>query len=224
MSDSNSVMRCRPAGAGKQCAAAFVDCGFVLLCGVIAALLGHNIPVTFLVMLESVAVLAIGEGSRGLTPGNMMFGLRTVRVEGMRDVTAGTLPAGMGRILVKYCVLIGSTLALVIGLIAVICSPLFAKDDLHQGWADRLASLGCVDIHQRVEALEEQPVVSRQIPPVPMPRMQPTPPVPLPKQWRTCPNRFPCQRQNRFLLYTCLRESRCIRFGQRLNNRRPRCQ
>lgn len=71
MSDSNSVMRCRPAGAGKQCAAAFVDCGFVLLCGVIAALLGHNIPVTFLVMLESVAVLAIGEGSRGLTPGNM---------------------------------------------------------------------------------------------------------------------------------------------------------
>lgn len=168
MSDSNSVMRCRPAGAGKQCAAAFVDCGFVLLCGVIAALLGHNIPVTFLVMLESVAVLAIGEGSRGLTPGNMMFGLRTVRVEGMRDVTAGTLPAGMGRILVKYCVLIGSTLALVIGLIAVICSPLFAKDDLHQGWADRLASLGCVDIHQRVEALEEQPVVSRQIPPVPM--------------------------------------------------------
>ena len=92
MSDSNSVMRCRPAGAGKQCAAAFVDCGFVLLCGVIAALLGHNIPVTFLVMLESVAVLAIGEGSRGLTPGNMMFGLRTVRVEGMRDVTAGTLP------------------------------------------------------------------------------------------------------------------------------------
>lgn len=89
MSDSNSVMRCRPAGAGKQCAAAFVDCGFVLLCGVIAALLGHNIPVTFLVMLESVAVLAIGEGSRGLTPGNMMFGLRTVRVEGMRDVTAG---------------------------------------------------------------------------------------------------------------------------------------
>lgn len=80
MSDSNSAMRCRPAGAGKQCAAAFVDCGFVLLCGVIAALLGHNIPVTFLVMLESVAVLAIGEGSRGLTPGNMMFGLRTVCV------------------------------------------------------------------------------------------------------------------------------------------------
>ena len=208
----------------KTRAAAFVDCGFVLLCGVIAALLGHNIPVTSLMMLESVAVLAIGEGSRGLTPGNMMFGLRTVRVEGMRDVTAGTLPAGMGRILVKYCVLIGSTLALVIGLIAVICSPLFAKDDLHQGWADRLASLGCVDIHQRVEALRNNRSYRGKFLRFPCLGCSPLIPCLFPKQWRPCPNRFPCQRQNRFLLYPCLQESRCIRFGQRLNNRRPRCQ
>lgn len=208
----------------KQCAAAFVDCGFVLLCGVIAALLGHNIPVTFLVMLESVAVLAIGEGSRGLTPGNMMFGLRTVRVEGMRDVTAGTLPAGMGRILVKYCVLIGSTLALVIGLIAVIahrCSPrMICIRDGQTDWHLWDASI-FINVLRRWRNNRSYRGKFLRFPCL---GCSPLLPCLFPKQWRTCPNRFPCQRQNRFLLYPCLRKSRCIRFGQRLNNRRPRCQ
>ena len=85
-----------------------------------------------MIALEAVAVLAVGEGSRGITPGNMMLGLRTIRVEGMHDATAGVLPAGMGRILIKYCMLIASLLAAFVGLPIVMCSPLFSGNDLNQ--------------------------------------------------------------------------------------------
>ena len=150
MATPTPVTRFRPADAVRQCEASFIDLGFVLLCAGAAALIGRNVTVTAMVAFEAVIVLAVAEGSRGLTPGNMMLGLRTVRAEGMHDAAAGVLPAGMGRILIKYCTLIASLLAVFVGLPIVICSPLFVRNDLNQGWANGLASLASVDIHQPI--------------------------------------------------------------------------
>ena len=150
MTASTPITRFRPADAARQCEASFIDLGFVVACAGVAALISHDITVTAMIALEAVAVLAVGEGSRGITPGNMMLGLRTVRVEGMHDATAGVLPAGMGRILIKYCMLIASLLAAFVGLPIVMCSPLFSGNDLNQGWANRLASLASVDIRQPI--------------------------------------------------------------------------
>ena len=150
MTASTLITRFRPADAARQCEASFIDLGFVVACAGVAALISHDITVTAMIALEAVAVLAVGEGSRGITPGNMMLGLRTVRVEGMHDATAGVLPAGMGRILIKYCMLIASLLAAFVGLPIVMCSPLFSGNDLNQGWANRLASLASVDIRQPI--------------------------------------------------------------------------
>ena len=140
MTASTPITRFRPADAARQCEASFIDLGFVVACAGVAALISHDITVTAMIALEAVAVLAVGEGSRGITPGNMMLGLRTVRVEGMHDATAGVLPAGMGRILIKYCMLIASLLAAFVGLPIVMCSPLFSGNDLNQGWANRSIS------------------------------------------------------------------------------------
>lgn len=148
MAVPNSTTYFRPAAAAKQCAASCIDMGFVALCAVIAAIVGNMATVTFMVALEAVIALAVGEGSRGVTPGNLMLGLRTIRVEGARDAAAGVLPAGMRRIVVKYCLFIASVLGAIVGLVLTICSPLFDHGDLNQGWANKLASLASVDIRQ----------------------------------------------------------------------------
>lgn len=152
-----SDTRFRPADAARQCKASFIDLGFVMVCAGITALIGLDIAVTAIVALEAVMVLAVGEGTRGVTPGNMMLGLRTIRVEGMHDATAGVLPAGMGRILIKYCMLVASLLAVFVGLPIVMCSPLFARNDLNQGWANGFASLASVDIRTPIAAQGRMP-------------------------------------------------------------------
>ena len=140
MPDSTSAVVFRAADPIRQCAASFIDMLFVIVCAGIAALLSHDVVVTSMIVLEAVAVLAVAEGSRGVTPGNLMLGLRTIREEGAHDPSKGILPAGMGRILVKYCLLVASMLAMVVGFVLVACSPLFSHDDLNRGWANRLPS------------------------------------------------------------------------------------
>lgn len=156
MPDSTSAVVFRAADPIRQCAASFIDMLFVIVCAGIAALLSHDVVVTSMIVLEAVAVLAVAEGSRGVTPGNLMLGLRTIREEGAHDPSKGILPAGMGRILVKYCLLVASMLAMVVGFVLVACSPLFSHDDLNRGWANRLASLTGVDVRHPIVATAAQ--------------------------------------------------------------------
>lgn len=165
MTDSTSAVVFRAAAPSRQCAASFIDMLFVIVCAGIAALLSHDVVVTSMIVLEAVAVLAVAEGSRGVTPGNLMLGLRTIREEGARDPSKGILPAGMGRILVKYCLLVASMLAVVVGFVLVVCSPLFSHDDLNRGWANRLASLTGVDIrHPAIATTTQEKTVPMKAP------------------------------------------------------------
>jgi len=194
MTVSSSATALTPAAPARQCGASLIDLGFVALCTVAAQLLCHNAVVTFMIALEAVAVLAIGEGSRGVTVGNMLLGLRTVRADSVRDSAAsGILPAGMSRIAVKYFVLIASFLVVIIGYLAVIISPLFSRDSLHQGWANNLANLASVDIRPRAAAMssaahdhraratnagnrdKQKPYATSPLPVIPAPSAQPSP-------------------------------------------------
>lgn len=160
MTGPSSATTLNPAAPARQCSASLIDLGFVALCAGAAELLCHNAVVTFMIVLEAVAVLAIGEGTRGVTPGNMLLGLRTVRADGVQNSAAsGILPAGMSRIVIKYCVLIASFLAAIIGYLVVIISPLFSHDSLRQGWANSLAKLASIDIRRHTASTSTPPAL-----------------------------------------------------------------
>lgn len=140
----------RAASAGKQCVASLIDVCCVALGTVVAMVLSHNLVVCVMIAVEMVLVLAVWEAVRGETPGKVALGVRTVRVECQNDHRNGILPAGLSRAFVKYLVLTVSSMVLVIGLLIMICSPLFSRSELKQGWADKVARLAEVDIHKQV--------------------------------------------------------------------------
>lgn len=140
------------ASAGKQCAASLIDVCCVALGTVVAMVLSRNPVVCVMIAVEMVLVFAVWEAVRGETPGKVVLGVRTVRVECQRDHRNGILPAGLGRAFVKYLVLLASSMVFGIGLLIMICSPLFSRSELRQGWADKIARLAEVDIHKQVTA------------------------------------------------------------------------
>ena len=140
------------ASAGKQCAASLIDVCCVALGTVVAMVLSRNPVVCVMIAVEMVLVFAVWEAVRGETPGKVVLGVRTVRVECQRDHRNGILPAGLSRAFVKYLVLLASTMVFGIGLLIMICSPMFSRSELRQGWADKIARLAEADIHKQVTA------------------------------------------------------------------------
>lgn len=140
------------ASAGKQCAASLIDVCCVALGTVVAMVLSRNPVVCVMIAVEMVLVFAVWEAVRGETPGKVVLGVRTVRVECQRDHRNGILPAGLSRAFVKYLVLLASSMVFGIGLLIMICSPMFSRSELRQGWADKIARLAEVDIHKQVTA------------------------------------------------------------------------
>ena len=140
------------ASAGKQCAASLIDVCCVVLGTVVAMMLSRNPVVCVMIAVEMVLVFAVWEAVRGETPGKVALGVRTVRVECQRDHRNGILPAGLSRAFVKYLVLLASSMVFGIGLLIMICSPMFSRSELRQGWADKIARLAEVDIHKQVTA------------------------------------------------------------------------
>ena len=120
----------RAASAGKQCVASLIDVCCVALGTVVAMVLSHNLVVCVMIAVEMVLVLAVWEAVRGETPGKVALGVRTVRVECQNDHRNGILPAGLSRAFVKYLVLTVSSMVFVIGLLIMICSPLFSRSEL----------------------------------------------------------------------------------------------
>ena len=140
------------ASAGKQCAASLIDVCCVALGTVVAMVLSRNPVVCVMIAVEMVLVFAVWEAVRGETPGKVVLGVRTVRVECQRDHRNGILPAGLSRAFVKYLVLLASSMVFGIGLLIMICSPMFSRSELRQGWADKIARLAEADIHKQVTA------------------------------------------------------------------------
>lgn len=140
------------ASAGKQCAASLIDVCCVALGTVVAMVLSRNPVVCVMIAVEMVLVFAVWEAVRGETPGKVVLGVRTVRVECQRGHRNGILPAGLSRAFVKYLVLLASSMVFGIGLLIMICSPMFSRSELRQGWADKIARLAEADIHKQVTA------------------------------------------------------------------------
>ena len=140
------------ASAGKQCAASLSDVCCVALGTVVAMVVSRNPVVCVMIAVEMVLVFAVWEAVRGETPGKVVLGVRTVRVECQRDHRNGILPAGLSRAFVKYLVLLASSMVFGIGLLIMICSPMFSRSELRQGWADKIARLAEADIHKQVTA------------------------------------------------------------------------
>lgn len=140
------------ASAGKQCAASLIDVCCVALGTVVAMVLSRNPVVCVMIAVEMVLVFAVWEAVRGETSGKVVLGVRTVRVECQRDHRNGILPAGLSRAFVKYLVLLASSMVFGIGLLIMICSPMFSRSELRQGWADKIARLAEADIHKQVTA------------------------------------------------------------------------
>lgn len=150
------VRRHRPqyetASAGKQTAASLIDCAALVLVVCTTFIVGHDGVLTLIVGFESALALMVWEGTRGVTPGNLFTGTRTVREECITVPDGGVLPAGMLRIARKYGVLLLAALVFGVGLIVEACSPRFpSKDSLTRSWANQAASLIAVDIKRPSE-------------------------------------------------------------------------
>lgn len=146
MDEIRMVRQYKAASGWKQVAAGMMDLVMVVLIGMVVMMCSADISLTALCIMESILVLAVVEGAKGLTPGKAVLGLRTVRQEGQLQKDGGTLPAGMKRVAVKYAVLVVSFCAAIIGLFVTLCSPLLSRTPLKQGWADRLALLAVVEV------------------------------------------------------------------------------
>jgi hypothetical protein len=102
------------------------------------------------------------QGSRGWTIGKLMLGLRTV------DARSGR-PVGMGRIFARSLVIVLGALALGVGQLVVLASPLWDRTGRNRGWHDRAAGDEVVDLRTGTLPLRRPRVRSAPVP-APVPR------------------------------------------------------
>lgn len=145
--DSLLMTRYNAASAGRQCAAAIIDALLIAMTAAAIYILTQNVVLTLIWTSQCVLLMAVFEGTRGITPMKALLGIRSVRAEGLTQVDAGVVPAGLKRITIKYCVLLGCTCILIIGLPIALVSPLFSRRAGFQGWAERIAGIVVVNTH-----------------------------------------------------------------------------
>lgn len=144
--DGLLMTRYGAASAGKQCIAGFTDVLLIAVTAMAIYLPTRNVPLTLLWVLQCIVLMAVLEGTRGVTPAKALLGIRSVRAEGLAYAGAGVVPTGLKRSALKYLVLLGCACIPVVGLPAAVASPLFSKHSA-QGWAERLAGIAVVDMH-----------------------------------------------------------------------------
>lgn len=149
--------RFTPASAERQVGAFCIDMAVVAAVFGIIVGVSSSLAAAGIGAFQTVVMMAVIEGSMGVTPGLLALGLRTVRAESQTMFQSGVLPAGMRRIAVKYLVILASVCVAFIGVVAVACSPLFARNPLKQGWADRAAKLAEISIRDTQAAVEAVP-------------------------------------------------------------------
>lgn len=80
-------------------------------------------------------------GTRGVTLGKALFGIRAVGIE-------SSAAPGVGRALVRWLVLAGASILPGVGTGLVLASPLFDPDRTHRGWHDKAAKLWLIDVRE----------------------------------------------------------------------------
>ncbi|WP_315099437.1 RDD family protein, partial [uncultured Cellulomonas sp.] len=160
-----------PATMPRRLAASLIDLGILLLLG------GWLVPlariqddarlaaVGGLLVVVVTLVQWVLHGRTGWTVGRLATGIRTLDVD-------SRLPVGALRVLVRGLVLLAGVLALGVGLLVVLLSPLLDRTGRRRGWHDLAA---------RDEVLDVRPVRGRPtaVDAVPPRRVGPAEPVPL---------------------------------------------
>jgi hypothetical protein len=91
------------------------------------------------------------EGRTGRTIGNLLLGLRTVRVEDRS-------PVGFGRAALRWIVVGLGAIACGVGEFLVVLSPAFDKSGLGQGWHDKAAKTVVLDVRAVAPSAAEGPL------------------------------------------------------------------
>ena len=179
--NGHRVDQADPASMGRRSAATLLDLalwlvvgGWLVVVGTVRALADAGEPDTgslLLVLLggASATVFVVGQwivhGRFGWTVGRLATGIRTLDVETRR-------PIGLARVLIRGLVLAAGVLALGVGLLVVLLSPLFDRTGRGRGWHDLAAGDEVLDL--RSARGQGGPVV----PPVPQ-NLEPRPAAPV---------------------------------------------
>jgi len=179
--DNRHQVDADPASMGRRAAATLLDLalwlvvgGWLVLVGTARLLADAGEPDTgsmLLVLLGGAAATAVvvGQwvvhGRFGWTLGRLTTGIRTLDVETRR-------PIGVGRVLLRGLVLAAGALALLVGLLVVLLSPLFDRTGRRRGWHDLAAGDEVLDVRSaRRLGAQSTPPVER------VPAVQPVAPV-----------------------------------------------
>lgn len=120
-----------PATVGVRVGAFSVDAALVVIAAGVAALLGSPV-LGAAVAAEALLGLWILQARRGSTPGALLFGVRTSRIE-------APLVPGAGRAFVRGLLVVLGGLVLVAGAWVVVASAAFDRSGRRRSWADRAA-------------------------------------------------------------------------------------
>lgn len=150
-----------PASLGRRFAAGLLD-GLLLAAVLAVGLLSDQRILTLAAVVLAVVVVAVQwalHGRLGWTVGRRATGIRTLDVESRR-------PIGLGRVLLRGLVVVAGLLALGVGALVVLLSPVFDRTGRLRGWHDLAA---------RDEVLDVRPVHSPAPVEGPRPRVSPVP-------------------------------------------------
>lgn len=120
-----------PATVGVRIGAFSVDAALLVIAAGVAFLLGSPV-LGGAVAAEALLGLWILQARRGLTPGALLFGLRTARVD-------EPVVPGAGRAFVRGALVVLGGLVLVAGAWVVVASAAFDRSGRRRSWADRAA-------------------------------------------------------------------------------------
>jgi hypothetical protein len=164
----------QPASTARRFLAGLVDL-FLLAVPVTVALLADQRLLAVAAALLAVVVVLVQwvlHGALGWTVGRRAAGIRTLDVE-------SRLPIGLGRVLLRGLILLAGLLALGVGLLVVLASPLFDRTGRRRGWLDLAARDEVLDV--RAVLRDERPS------PVPVARAHVPQPAAPPRRVATVP-------------------------------------
>jgi len=165
----------RPAPVGRRLLAYLVDAACIaLVVGVLAATSGSP-ALAALVGVEAAVGLVVWEARTGRTPGNLVCGLRTARLE-------SPYATGARRALPRALVLGAGHLVAGLGQWLVVASAGFDPSGRRQGWHDKAGRAVVVDVRgprlPGVGATPDAPAMAVDVAPAPAARVTAAPPVP----------------------------------------------
>lgn len=149
-----------PATMARRLGAGLLDLLVVLVLGGAVLVAGVARDSAVLVVLGSVSVVVVSvgqwvaHGSSGWTLGRRAVGIRTLDVESRE-------PIGMARVLLRSAVVAAGALALGVGLLVVLASPVLDRTGRRRGWHDLAARDEVLDVRAASRPVLVPPRVRR---------------------------------------------------------------